>query len=210
MNQHRPAALNIIIQYSLPIIISIFVLSFAFAGDIATSVLQFEREGILHGEIWRLITGNFVHLSGSHALLNIAGLVLIWLLFGHCYNNTTWIIVLLSSLLTTTLGLLVFNPELDWYVGLSGSLHGLFIAGCIAEIKEQKSITGALLLIIIVLKIIWEQYQGPLPGTAAAAGGNVIVDAHLYGAVAGIAALFVKNTMNIYKLRKREGNTEKP
>ena len=143
MNQHRPAALNIIIQYSLPIIISIFVLSFAFAGDIATSVLQFEREGILHGEIWRLITGNFVHLSGSHALLNIAGLVLIWLLFGHCYNNATWLIVLLSSLLTTTLGLLVFNPELDWYVGLSGSLHGLFIAGCIAEIKsfpDRKSV----------------------------------------------------------------------
>ncbi len=191
MKKQHPEIFNIITRYSLPIIISIIVLGITFAGDTATNALQFDREAIRHGEIWRLITGNFVHLSGSHALLNITGLGLIWLLFGHYYRNTTWIIVLLCSVLTTTLGLWVFNPKLDWYVGLSGSLHGLFIAGCIAEIKA-KSQTGILLLIIIVLKIIWEQYQGPLPGTAAAAGGNVIVDAHLYGAVAGIAALFIK------------------
>jgi len=182
---------NILVRHSLPIVISIFVLCFALIGEAATSILQFERTDINNGEIWRLITGNFVHLSWSHALLNIAGLVLIWLLFNHYFSNTAWIIILLCSLLTTTLGLLVFNLQLNWYVGLSGSLHGLFIAGCIAEIK-QKSQTGTLLLVIIVLKIIWEQYQGPLPGTAAVAGGNVIVDAHLYGAIAGLSAIILK------------------
>jgi rhomboid family GlyGly-CTERM serine protease len=183
--------INIIFQYALPLIIALLVMGLALGGESATLLLRFERINIENGEIWRLLTANFVHLGWSHALLNIAGLVLIWLLFGQRLSQTGWLIILISSLLGTTLGLLLFNPTLSWYVGLSGALHGLFIAGCVAEIKLKYRF-GIVLLVILVGKILWEQFQGPLPGTSDAAGGPVIVDAHLYGALAGFAALFLK------------------
>jgi rhomboid family GlyGly-CTERM serine protease len=182
---------NIIFKFALPLIIALFVVGLSLGGESATLLLRFERVGIQNGEIWRLLTANFVHLGWSHALLNIAGLVLIWLLFGQRFNQTGWSIILISSLLGTTLGLLFFNPTLTWYVGLSGALHGLFIAGCVAEIKLKYRM-GIVLLVILAGKILWEQFQGPLPGTSDAAGGPVIVDAHLYGALAGFAALFLK------------------
>ena len=183
--------INIIFQFALPLIIALLVMGLALGGESATLLLRFERINIENGEIWRLLTANFVHLGWSHALLNIAGLALIWSLFGHRLSQTGWSIILISSLLGTTLGLLLFNPTLSWYVGLSGALHGLFIAGCVAEIKLKYRF-GIVLLVILVGKILWEQFQGPLPGTSDAAGGPVIVDAHLYGALAGFAALFLK------------------
>ena len=183
--------INIIFQFALPLIIALLVMGLALGGESATLLLRFERINIENGEIWRLLTANFVHLGWSHALLNIAGLALIWSLFGHRLSQTGWSIILISSLLGTTMGLLLFNPTLSWYVGLSGALHGLFIAGCVAEIKLKYRF-GIVLLVILVGKILWEQFQGPLPGTSDAAGGPVIVDAHLYGALAGFAALFLK------------------
>jgi len=188
MSKQLPV-LDITLRFALPLSIVLLVMVFALDGENATQLLQFERSAIEKGEIWRLLTANFVHLGGSHALLNVTGLVLIWFLFGQHFSNTTWSIILISSLLGTTLGLLFFNPSLNWYVGLSGALHGLFIAGCIAEIK-LKYRQGYILLIILLGKILWEQFQGPLPGTSDAAGGPVIVDAHLYGALAGFVAVF--------------------
>ena len=37
----------------------------------------------------------------------------------------------------------------------------------------------------VVAKLAYEQLVGPLPGSEAAAGGAVVVNAHLYGAIGG-------------------------
>jgi hypothetical protein len=34
-------------------------------------------------------------------------------------------------------------------------------------------------------KLAWEQFSGPLPGSEGTAGGPVIVDSHLFGALGG-------------------------
>ena len=48
------------------------------------------------------------------------------------------------------------------------------------------------MLVIFAAKLGWEQLAGPLPFTGETAGGPVIVDAHLYGAVGGaLAALLI-------------------
>lgn len=72
----------------------------------------------------------------------------------------------------------------------------MFIVGCIYDIKAGRW-DAKLLLLIIIAKLTWEQIAGPLPGSEATAGGNVIVDAHLYGAVAGYL---------IYRIFKRWDN----
>jgi len=169
----------------LPLILCIIVLLIQLGGDTASQWLRYDRDGILNGEVWRIITGHLVHLGWPHLLMNIIGLLLIWLLFGHLIKRNSWFLILTANTILTSAGMLLFNPELKWYVGLSGVLHGMFVAGAVISIKAGYR-AELLLLVLLTAKLAWEQVVGPLPGSAEFAGGNVIVDAHLYGAISGL------------------------
>jgi rhomboid family GlyGly-CTERM serine protease len=112
-------------------------------------------------------------------------LILIFLLFGPLLPPRLWILHSVLASLGVCLGLLWLNPELRWYVGLSGALHGLFAVGVLTEGQRDRRFAG-LVLAIFAAKVVWEQIYGPLPGSEQSAGGPVIVDAHLYGAISGI------------------------
>lgn len=155
------------------------------SGPEVWQALRFDREAILRGGVWRLLTGSLVHQSWSHLLLNIAGLLMIAAFFGKVLNLRGWLIISGGCALGVGLGILFLDPGVSFYVGFSGVLHGLFAAGLIMERGIQRR-NRALLLGLLSGKLLWEQIQGPLPGTAQAAGGNVLVDAHLYGAIAGL------------------------
>ncbi len=125
-----------------------------------------------------------VHLGWEHYFLNAAGLLLVWLLFRQTMSIPAWCWHFIFAGLAISLGLLWLNPELEWYVGLSGILHALFIVGLLAEFR--KDIAFSLLVLLgFAAKIVFEQIYGPLPGSERSAGGPVVVDAHLYGAIAG-------------------------
>ncbi len=177
------------IQHSTPLVLTIASLLLALIGNTATALLRYEPN---LSEPWRLLTGNLVHLGWSHFFLNILGLALIWGLFWNCFETYKWVIITLISGLAVGLGLYFLNPELVWYVGLSGLLHGLFVAGAVGGIRRGDR-REAILLVAIVGKLIWEQAYGAMPGTADMAGGPVIVDAHLYGAIGGaMIAILIK------------------
>jgi membrane associated rhomboid family serine protease len=82
-------------------------------------------------------------------------------------------------------GLWFLDPDIRWYVGLSGLLHGLLAAGAIGGFRAlpgESVVIGAL----IAAKVGYEQLVGPLPGSESTAGGAVVVNAHLYGALGGV------------------------
>ncbi len=168
--------------WSLPLAIVLLCCILQFCG--LSNDLRFDRDAIAQGNWWLLLSGNFVHIGFNHLLLNIAGLWLIYFLLWSNYNTTNWLFILVLSSMGVGLGLYALNPELRWYVGLSGTLHGLIIAGAIADCRRYPK-TGALLLILVSGKLAWEQFFGALPGSAEVAGGNVIVDSHFYGAITG-------------------------
>ena len=170
-----------------PLIVVTAALMIAIGGNSVEEALRYERDAVLGGESWRLLTGHLVHLDWGHLLVNIAGLALVWVFFGSALSPAFWVITLVVSALGVGLGLLVLNHSVAWYVGLSGVLHGLFAAGLVAR-REISAGIRLLLTVLLVGKLAWEQCQGPLPGTASLAGGNVIVDAHLYGTIAGLIA----------------------
>ena len=147
--------------------------------------LRYQRE-LLPTQPWRLLSGNLVHLGWSHLWLNLAGLALIQALFGAHLRLRDWWLTLVAASAAVGAGLAFWHPQLDWYVGLSGSLHGLFAAGLLLDLRRP-GWSGALLALGLVVKLGWEQLHGALPGSESAAGGTVLVDAHLYGAVAGVA-----------------------
>lgn len=168
--------------YRLALVIMLVCVSLQYAG--LTEALRFERDRIDSGQWWLLLTGNFVHLGNSHLWMNMAGLALVISLVWTHFNATQWLLLILLCSLFVGLGLYVLNPELYGYVGFSGTLHGLMLAGVIADLKLYPRSAGVL-LVLICGKLLWEQIAGALPGSEATAGGSVIVDAHLYGAIAG-------------------------
>jgi rhomboid family GlyGly-CTERM serine protease len=173
-------------RWGLPLGLAASALLVMLLGESGEALLRYQRSEILNGEGWRLLSGHLVHLGWSHLWMNLLALALLWALLGETLTVTAWSLLLLSCALLDGLGLLLFNTGVEWYVGLSGVLHGLFLAGSLAGLASGRR-DALLLLIALVVKLAWEQLAGPLPGSAAAAGGPVVVDAHLYGAIAGSA-----------------------
>ena len=196
MQAHSPK--DLLRLHAVPLSLALLSTLFALFGDGARNGLRYDRAAIFDGQWWRLISGNLVHLGWPHLLLNLAGLILVWLLFHHALSTRNWIVVTLSSALAVGGGLLLFDPDLRWYVGLSGVLHGLFAAGIVAALFSGKRAEW-LLLILFVTKLVWEQTVGSLPGTAELAGGKVIVDAHLYGAIGGGAGVLLLLMLRKYR-----------
>lgn len=153
-------------------------------GDWSRQWLSYDRDAILAGQAWRLLSGHFVHLGQSHLLLNATGLLLVWLLVGTSAATGRWLLIAAASIIGIDAGLWLFAPLLDWYVGLSGLLHGLLAAGIVAELRGGRR-DNWVLAGLVLAKLVYEQVSGPLPGSEVSAGGAVIVDAHLYGAIAG-------------------------
>ncbi len=159
-------------------------------GDDGRELLKYDRPAIESGEIWRFLTAHFAHLNNAHLALNMLGLFLTWLLVGRYYSVPGWVFVTTASLAFQAGGFWFLDPNMLWYVGMSGLLHGLMLAGAIKGIGTLR--TESLMLCgLVIAKLIYEQFMGPLPGSESTSGGNVVVNAHLYGAVGGAAAAIV-------------------
>lgn len=171
---------------ALVLAVALVSLIVAWGGEPWRVVLRYDRAAILNGhEYWRLITGHVVHADQHHLLLNLAGLALIASLCRGCFSVRQWLIVLICVLVAMDVGFLFAMPELAWYVGLSGALHGVLAAGALRWWQIESRWLAALLSAILVVKLAWEQSQGALPLSGDL---TVIVNAHLYGALGGAVA----------------------
>jgi rhomboid family GlyGly-CTERM serine protease len=159
-------------------------------GEPARRLLSYDRAGVEAGQWWRLLSAHFVHIDLEHALLNSLGLVLMWALFARDYSPWRWAAIYCGSALAVSLGLWFANPELQWYVGASGALHGVMTAGTIAHLR-RRDLDGWILAIFIVGKLTYEQSAGALPFAGTM---NTIVDAHLYGAIGGVVVALPLNS----------------
>ena len=168
--------------YQLALALSVICIVLQYAGFDDT--LKYQRSLIATGHWWLLLSGNFVHLGSSHLWMNLAGLALVVGLVWKQFSAWQWSILIFTCSWGVGVGLWFFNHEVEAYVGFSGTLHGLIIAGTLADLRTYPR-SAAILLVFVVGKLIWEQLAGALPGSESTAGGTVLVDAHLYGAVYG-------------------------
>ena len=166
------------------------LLSTELGGETARLALRYERIALAAGEWWRLFSAHFVHLDAEHAFLNGLGLVLMWALFARDYSPLRWLAIYLASGLAVSAGLWFLNPELQWYVGASGALHGVMAAGTLAHLR-RRDLDSVILALFIVSKLAYEQFAGAMPFTESS---TTAIDAHLYGALGGfVPALFLRS-----------------
>ena len=150
------------------------------------AALRYERAAVEGGAVWRLVTCHLVHYDARHLALNVAGLALLWLLYAPAARPRAWAVVAVASALGAGLGLFLFEPQVGWYLGLSGVLHGAWAAAPLflwRRARLEAVASGALL----VLKLALEAWSGPLT-SALDPALPVIVAAHRCGALGGLAA----------------------
>lgn len=152
-------------------------------GETGRLALRYERTLLEAGQWWRILSAHFVHLSATHTALNIAGLVLVAALYRRELRLTDWTGTALAAACGIVAGLYLLDPGIDWYVGLSGLLHGWYLTGAVRVLCHEKTF-GAVLLAALAAKLAWEQSIGVVPSTAMLEVGPVIVSAHLYGTCA--------------------------
>lgn len=172
------------------------------AGDAGRSLLQYQRSSIAAGQWWRLATAHIVHVDLRHALLNAAALALLWALFARAWRPAQWLAALAILVASTSAGLWWLQPRLQWYVGASGVLHGIFACGCIALLHRRRA-TGMAALAALAVKLAWEQWQGALP---LAGDIPVVTAAHAFGAAGGVLAGLVLSRRLYFAPRKPRGH----
>jgi rhomboid family GlyGly-CTERM serine protease len=158
------------------------ILALSGLGEWGRNTLQYERIALAHGQWWRLLSGHLVHLGWRHALLNCAGLTLLWMLFAREFPPRRWLWIALLAAASIDAGLWLLQPTVDWYLGASGVLHGAWAAGACAMYRRGDG-SGAALLLLLIVKLVYEQqsgaslFDGELPLVSAA---------HLYGTLGGL------------------------
>jgi rhomboid family GlyGly-CTERM serine protease len=153
-------------------------------GEPLEMLWRYERSAVAAGQWWRLLTAHVVHMDAEHALLNCVGLALLWALFARSYRLTQWLWAVAITVIAIDLGFWFISSGLQWYVGASAVLHGVFACGCIALIRQRDPV-GLIAGAIFVAKLAWEQWQGPLPFETR---HPVVTVSHAYGAVGGAVA----------------------
>lgn len=161
-------------------LVSFFLQAFDWVG-----AWRFDRGLVEQGNVWLLFSGHIVHLNWSHWLLNMAGLAIVAFFFSAHASVRQWLLVILVSICTINIGLWWWMTDIRSYVGLSGVLHGLFLYGALREIRFFP-VSGYVLVAVLLAKLTWEFFYGALPGSEDMAGGRVLTEAHLLGAVGGV------------------------
>lgn len=156
------------------------------------TVFDYNRELIINGEYWRLISGNFNHTNIYHLLLNLSALAVMAGLHYRYYSSAAYVSLILCLSIGVGIGILWLSPSTHLYVGLSGVLHGIIIVGAILDITKRYY-SGYLLIIGTIIKVIHEQlFDSPI-AMSQLIDAKVLTEAHLYGLVSGffIAPAFV-------------------
>jgi rhomboid family GlyGly-CTERM serine protease len=175
---------------------------FALAGAAAVLLLQWAdvgsaleyRRALLPAEPWRLLTAHLVHASWPHAIVNALAWVALARLLAPELTPARQAALLASSALATGLLLWVAAPDVAWYRGLSGSLHGLGASGAVLWLARPAAGTRAgspppwlwpaLFLAALWAKVLAEQSGWPIAG-GSWLGVTVITRSHLFGAASG-------------------------
>lgn len=153
-------------------------------------LLEYRREAILAGEVWRLWTGHLVHFGLAHALIDVSALgALLWLA-SRLDTAMRCLPGLLLAMPGISLGFLLLEPALGVYRGLSAI--DMTLLACLLGVAWRQRPGSRLVLAVVAamalaksLADIW----GLVP-TMLTEDVRVAASAHLLGLIAGSAILW--------------------
>jgi rhomboid family GlyGly-CTERM serine protease len=102
------------------------VLALQAAG--AGGALEYRRSQLWR-EPWRLLGAHLVHVNARHALINAAAWFVVARVFAPELGVRRQLAIAGAAAAAISAALWAAYPEIEWYRGLSGVLHALFLAG---------------------------------------------------------------------------------
>lgn len=164
------------------------LLIFGVLPESALQILQLPFDGEFS---WRWYSAHFIHLNFKHALMNAGGTLLIWLLVCAFLPSRLLLVLLLVLPFFISFGLNSAVQEFASYRGFSGAIYGFFAAGIVWYWWQQRLMTVVLALFLVGK--LWMEQMPHFDNSYLlnAIGGFVAVDAHLYGALAGLLVTLV-------------------
>lgn len=97
--------------------------------------LLFERVDILHGQLWRLLSGNLVHHSDPHLLLNLAAMLVAGAII-ESRDYRHYSLLLVTSALSIGCAVLLLRPDITQFAGLSGVVTAAVVYLCLHGLYE--------------------------------------------------------------------------
>lgn len=178
----------------LPWLLLLLLISFLQLSGLYTA-LRLPLEQFPAHKLYTLFTAHIVHINLNHYTHNAFALLIIMLLVAPAFTWRDWLLTCLVSSLTISLLLLFWPANFSNYAGLSGLLHGLFVAGCLGMLRRSKALAVMLMLLLagkLMAELIFDVrllYD---------VNFSVVSHAHLFGALGGL----LSTTAN-YLLRKQ-------
>lgn len=176
----------------------------------ASELLRFDRTRFEGGVVWQLLTSQWVHLSGWHAVGNALGFVVIVVASRFWVRWPLQVLALGGGYAGVAL-VLALDPDCRYYAGASGALHGLLAGNAMAmvwsarpafrpETRHDFAVGGprssatrlvALTVLAAMAVKLWLQ-MGRMPQTPLAGWGfPVYHPAHVAGALGGMGLVLL-------------------
>jgi rhomboid family GlyGly-CTERM serine protease len=165
----------------------------ASATPLAAEAWEYNREAILHGEWSRLLTGHLTHWNLDHLFWDAAtflllGIACVWRSVGRT------VAALLGAAVAISASLLLFQPEMATYRGLSGLDSALFVLLATMIWRESRRDgrwkLGVLALAAAATFLAKAAYESATGTTlfvdSSAAGFIPLASAHLIGGAVGV------------------------
>jgi len=181
--------------YGWALLAALALLLCAVGGAPWLLALRYERASILRGEWWRLLSAHFVHLGLTHLLLDGSALLLLWALYARSLSARSWLLIAVGTMAAIDAGLWWLAPQVQWYAGISGLLHGLWAVGAVQG-AHRREVSGWLLLVALAAKLAREHYTG---ASLVVSSFPVVPAAHLYGALGALATLAVLAGLTLWR-----------
>jgi len=166
----------------------------------AASALVYNRHQILSGEVWRIVTCNWVHFSSSHFAYDVLAFALAGSLIelrGH--PGFGWVCLLSPTLI----GLAVFltQPDLELFGGLSGMATGSAVFLSLHGLREHNAWRWIcwFALAVIAVKIGLEFATGQLAfAQSGALALKPVPASHVAGGLSGaLVWFFTRESSNL-------------
>lgn len=134
--------------------------------------------GVIPAEPWRMLTAAFLHSQGSflHIAFNMYALYILGKVLEPAMGRARFLALYLVSAVGGSLGVLLLSSPMQYVVGASGAVFGLFGALFIVQRKRGGDIRQIVVLIAInavlgfvVPGIAWQAHLGGLLAGAACA-----------------------------------------
>jgi rhomboid family GlyGly-CTERM serine protease len=112
------------------------IIALPIAGGWLQQVLQFDRDAIRNGEVWRLVTGHFTHRTFDHFFWDT---VTFGFLAALCAIRSQKRFLATAGISTLLISATVWicHPEIHFYRGLSGIDSALFALLAVSILKES-------------------------------------------------------------------------